>query len=235
MTKTNGKTPIVLMALLLPCNVWSMDSYLSISLGTTHSNPDANLEIPDNIPVDFPLAVDRNQSNNSLGLTYGTAITDNLFVEIDYSDLGKILTFDGNTEQVDVSAEALSLQLRFKWPSRNKLTMSAHVGLSFWQVCIDQPVQSHLRITELNLLNNGLDPVAEKTSGSSLKLGLSAKYPIAERWVLGLNYDYYDKIGNPTGLVNFNELSIGNLTGALTILPTETSLDVLRISLDYLF
>ena len=73
------------------------------------------------------------------------------------------------------------MQLRRKWSGWNQLTLSAHVGLNSCQARINQPVQNHLRITELNTLSNSLDPVAEITSGNSLKLGLSSQYLLTER------------------------------------------------------
>lgn len=74
-----------------------------------------------------------------------------------------------------------------------------------------------------------------KDSGFNPKAGLDLYYRFNETISMGFEYEYYRNIGNNTALIDFDQLSIGNLTGAFTIIPSKISVNVYSLRLRFSF
>lgn len=227
---------LILLSTILPGTALSFEKYIKFDIGSTQSSSSSK---------DFSLTElttntsESNHSDTSFSFLYGNELPDNFALEAGYSDMGDTIIFPLTDNKLVQQAEAYILQLRYRLATFDQLTLSTHLGFSRWHTKIyQQRPRSSLLVCDMNftLLTNSLNcNTSLKQHGYTFNTGLAAAYQISQSISLGIEYQYYMKTGNNAVLVDKDKLAVGDIVGALRVVPAEVSLNILSVNLSFRF
>ena len=220
--------PFLLLLVALPTKARSLDNYISFDSGRTHSSVNLDTSIQES-----------NNSDTSFSLTYGFNVSETLSLELGYSNLGDNIIFPLENNKLIQESETYNFQARFQLGTFHRFAFSTHLGFARWSTTIyqQQPRSTLLIASTSSLaLSNGLNGKSSlKSNGFTTKAGLGVSYTISEAISLGVEYQHFEQVGSNAALIDRDKLAIGDLAGALQVIPAAVSVDVLSVKLLFKF
>ena len=131
-----------------------------------------------------------NSRNNAYSLYGGGYFTNNLGVELGYSDFGRVTRAGGTT-----SAEGFNLGLAGKLPLSPAFNLLGRVGTTYGRTDVSSAAGSGI--------------VAGRERGFGLSYGVGAEYAFSSTWSAVLQYDEYNLKYVNSGRNRVNTTSIG--------------------------
>lgn len=210
--------------LVFPGISQGFDGYIEI--GAANSRSHANIaRLSDGIYDSSSF----NKDGNATHITLGATVTSHLSGEISYRDFGTTLSDDNRyVEQESVSYD---IQLKYRFFNQGRLSLHALLGIAHWHSRLRQefwiPLYPHFMWG---------DKTVNRASGFTPKAGLGLNYAVSENLSVGVQYDYYRRLGEVEEIVDRFMLLIGDLPNAFTGRdPLKFSQETYSLNLTYRF
>ncbi|MCU7808506.1 MAG: porin family protein [Candidatus Thiodiazotropha sp. (ex Semelilucina semeliformis)] len=214
-------------ALIFPVTSLAFEGHVELGFGHTRSKPDienASYGIIDDSSLD--------KTGDAVHILFGTPITKDLMVEIAYRDFGTTLS-DVDNFWLKQETQTYDLQLKYRFFNKGKISLHVAAGITNW----------HSKLEQQFWFTSTLDPLwrwgaktVEKTSDYTPKIGLGLRYMITDRVSIGVQYNYYRRLGDGEKVINREKIPYGDLVGALTgHQPLKFSLETYNLTFGYRF
>jgi hypothetical protein len=207
-----------------PDSSHSFEGYIELGLAKSHSNPDIN-RLSNGIFTSDSL----DKRGEAGHISLGTAITENLMAEISYRDFGTTLSdSDSLMKQESVSYD---LQLKYRFFTQGKWSFHGLFGIANWHSKLKQELWLQVNPSLISGAKT-----EERTLGFSPKLGVGLDYRVTDNLSIGLDYEYYRRLGDGEQMVDQDKLAYGDLVGASTgHAPLKFSQEIYSLNLAYWF
>ena len=206
--------------LLISVNTYA-DCYLDIGTGHTSGNVSSQEIRNGNSTIS---KLDKSGSANSLSI--GCPISRRIFVSVEYIELSENYALLGDNfsflgTETKSESKSVGTSISFDLYQSEKIKFSAGAGYGKWE-SKTPIVQAHwdLSSTPVTLIfenkyhsSNGYTPYAH----------INLFFFLDRRLSIGIQYNYYHKVGYVEPIIDFDALSIGDLPGSIKVGDSKVS------------